>query len=424
MRRGSAVSGAGDRVRRSGASNVASTRTVRMPTPSRSVGVIHGLDVIRFVAAVFVLLFHFAFLAWNEPAGAVGLRAAIGAPPAYLELLSFTWWGWIGVEIFFVISGFVIAMSAEGKSATDFVRGRVLRLAPGLWVFSTVALVVTWQYAEIPWSEAFILYAKSVTLFPKGPWLDGVVWTLTVEAVFYVLIGLLLWSGHFAKLETITLLWGIVTGVFWFACLLAATEALSPKVTVVLDAVRQMYLCRLLLLTTGPFFVLGIVLFLMYRSGPSTVRLGLVGSSLISGEIAIYFSASTNVAVTNMGSDPRLPGLVWLGAVAAIILAMIRARGMRSQSRPDSQLQRILRVLGLASYPLYLVHYISGAWVFGLLLGAGIHRYSALALACLACIACSIGFAVFLEPGLRRSLAKALDRLQGRVSRLRVATPG
>jgi peptidoglycan/LPS O-acetylase OafA/YrhL len=50
--------------------------------------------------------------------------------------------GWVGVEIFFVISGFVIAFTAEGASSRAFLRSRVLRLVPGPWICATIALVL------------------------------------------------------------------------------------------------------------------------------------------------------------------------------------------------------------------------------------------------------------------------------------------
>ena len=47
--------------------------------------------------------------------------------------------GWIGVEIFFVISGYVIASSAEGAAPRTFLRRRAQRLLPAAWVCATIA---------------------------------------------------------------------------------------------------------------------------------------------------------------------------------------------------------------------------------------------------------------------------------------------
>lgn len=71
-----------------------------------------GLDVVRFAAALMVAIYHFGY--WIPATGKV-------------EALSF---GWVGVEIFFVISGFVIAFSAERKSAAAYAKSRFSDYAP------------------------------------------------------------------------------------------------------------------------------------------------------------------------------------------------------------------------------------------------------------------------------------------------------
>src|SRR5262245_1362248 len=83
---------------------------------------IYGLDIVRFFAAVSVAAFHFT---WQNP-------SAIHAAP----------WGWVGVEIFFVISGLVIARSARDSSPARFIAGRFLRLYPAAWVCAVLSALV------------------------------------------------------------------------------------------------------------------------------------------------------------------------------------------------------------------------------------------------------------------------------------------
>src|SRR5256885_15580134 len=66
-----------------------------------------GLDLVRFAAALMVAVYHFAFFApAHDPS---------------LTLHPWANWSWVGVELFFVISGVVIAFSASQKNASQFI---------------------------------------------------------------------------------------------------------------------------------------------------------------------------------------------------------------------------------------------------------------------------------------------------------------
>jgi peptidoglycan/LPS O-acetylase OafA/YrhL len=141
--------------------------------PSR----IRELDSLRGIAAVAVALFHLAYWYGNPP------------PDRWLFL-----WGHYGVELFFLISGFVIFMTLErSKSVYDFAVSRVARLYPAYWV--AVALTSIVAYAAFPrWDSAppsFGVVLVNLTMlqrfFMVGE-IDKSYWTLAIELSFYVAI--------------------------------------------------------------------------------------------------------------------------------------------------------------------------------------------------------------------------------------------
>ncbi len=97
------------------------------PLNSSSVRFKHitGVDVLRFLAAMLVVVFH---LGGHAEKRLVESTYMIG----------WTSIGWIGVQIFFVISGFVIAFSGEKSRASDFVISRIVRLGPGVWICASL----------------------------------------------------------------------------------------------------------------------------------------------------------------------------------------------------------------------------------------------------------------------------------------------
>jgi peptidoglycan/LPS O-acetylase OafA/YrhL len=149
-----------------------------MPAPGRDY--YYGIDLIRFAAALMVSFFHIGFSCWASPTsgGAAMLRDAYALP----ELADVTWFGWVGVEIFFVISGFVIASSAEGATPLSFIRSRVLRLYPAVWICATATALLLLAVGLLSSPKR---YLASMLLVPTGPWIDGQYWTLGVEIVFY-----------------------------------------------------------------------------------------------------------------------------------------------------------------------------------------------------------------------------------------------
>jgi peptidoglycan/LPS O-acetylase OafA/YrhL len=392
---------------------------------SREARILPGLDLVRFCAASLVMFYHFAYWSWHDGPHAIGLRSAIGTGVTYPSLVEASWFGWVGVEIFFVISGLVIAMSAEGRTPGQFLRSRFLRLAPGLWFFATVSLAVTLAYATASPADILRLYVKSILLVPKGPWLDGVYWTLTVEVLFYALMCVVLVTGRRASLDMICIVWLAVTLAFAVSSLAQYAFDLHGPIGKLVYAIRHAYLSRALLLSTGPFFILGLVLFLIHAKGITFTRAALAVAAFLAGEINIYlYGMERTTAVRDFNVWPYTACLAFALAVLAIVVSL--RGGRHPVTQIGAWFARVARTLGLASYALYLVHYVTGAWILGCLLQAGLAPIAALFGACLFCVASSLYFATMIEPHIRAYLARRIDVSLGRfaarrpVPRLRV----
>jgi len=140
------------------------------------------LDALRGFAALFVVFFHYT----THTPYAV----------SFLEL------GVTGVDLFFIISGFVIFMSINKvSSAKEFIINRFSRLYPTYWTvvtFTTVLCLVVSQYQTVAEPISLFKYAANMTMFQhylRAGNIDGTYWTMIIEMVFYILIVILFRAG-------------------------------------------------------------------------------------------------------------------------------------------------------------------------------------------------------------------------------------
>ncbi len=352
-----------------------------------------GLDLVRFAAAFAVMAFH--YFAWTPLARTSTGALVLHGAPASSALAGVSWFGWIGVEIFFVISGFVIAFSAEHASAETFARQRILRLAPAAWICATITLAVTLLLGLARSDVLAAEYWRAMLFLPFGPYIDGVYWTLAIEVSFYLLVFLLLLFGRFAWIEHLAAFIGIGSAAFLFIM------SRRPDLMYVLGDTRWF---ELLLLRHGVFFAMGVFIWAYARHGFSWRRLALFALALVAGwrEIAMAtweFRGGMHIAVSS-----AIPCAVFTAALAAIVLA-IRFNHVLAKHK---RLSGALRVLGLATYPLYLVHQLNGAALLRLEDALGVAPLAGAFFAMAVFVVLAILIATGPEPALRRVLKKVL----------------
>jgi peptidoglycan/LPS O-acetylase OafA/YrhL len=131
------------------------------------------LDSLRGIAAVFVLLHHYTFA---RPEAKYGFQ-----------------YGVTGVDLFFIISGFVIFLSLNKISSwKQFVVNRLVRLYPAYWVcVSFTASIMLFFYFFKNGSFDKWDYLADLTMvqhYFRDNNIDGSYWTLTIELLFYITI--------------------------------------------------------------------------------------------------------------------------------------------------------------------------------------------------------------------------------------------
>ena len=361
-----------------------------------------GLDVIRFCAALMVTLFHLAYWSW-APAESL-TKSVSGGVVEFPTLTGFTWLGWVGVEVFFVISGFVISYSAAGARPMAFLRSRILRLYPAAWVCATATLVAVILLGRGS-PETVSEYARAMTLWVQGPWIDGVYWTLGIEIIFYAVIFVVLCMGRFGSIPMVLGVMTLLSTAFWVAL---AADRVFPRILPVgfLHDLLASPASAFLLLRHGCFFALGGLLWLCQSRRLTLWRAVLLGLCLLSGVLEIFDSARPIVLAIGDSPERRMLACgVWLVAVSCLAAAIFYNEALRKLFGKSAG---VIKFLGLMTYPLYLLHDIIGAALLKAASLAGAPPFLALGLAVVIVVTLSGTVTQFLEPPIRARLRNVL----------------
>lgn len=160
------------------------------------------LDYGRFCAALSVVAFHYLFNGIQN-----GKILSITHIPAAVD---FAKYGYLGVEFFFMISGYVIFFSAKNRSASEFAVSRVIRLYPAFWAAVLFTSFFAYFWGGEKMSVQFMQVITNLTMVPAlfgYGYVDGVYWTLRLELSFYLMVVLFLLIGWQKKLELVFLAW-------------------------------------------------------------------------------------------------------------------------------------------------------------------------------------------------------------------------
>ncbi|MCM2578349.1 acyltransferase family protein [Streptomyces meridianus] len=290
---------------------------------------LYAIDGIRLAAALMVALHHYVGTTRvDRPGNPIWGRPVSEIMPTVFRFASF---GWVGVEIFFVISGFVICMSCWGRSPKEFFVSRVVRLYPAYWIavlFTVTVLVALPGVWRRPQGRDILL---NLTMLQSGSGVrnvDIVYWTLWSELRFYLLFMVVVVMGlTYRRVVVLCCVWG--------AAAMLAPASGFPLLVLGADPGAAWY------------FIAGLALYLMHRFGQDLLLWSILAMAWLMGQRELGMRVEHEDVSSWRGSV--LIFTVFLLVMVAVALGFtdrIRWKG--------------LVTAGCLTYPLYLMHYLAG----------------------------------------------------------------
>jgi peptidoglycan/LPS O-acetylase OafA/YrhL len=278
------------------------------------------IDYARFIAAMAVVIYHYTLIGMSS--GKV-TTFEISEPLAAIAR-----YGLFGVELFFMISGYVIFYSARNRKASEFAVSRALRLLPAYCIAIIFTAIVTYFWGEALFPISLKMVLVNFTLLQSLfhiPHVDGVYWTLLYEVIFYAAVFGLLLLGFGKKLDIIFIAWP------WL--MLAAQVA-----------------------GVGPKHLLGGYYF-YFASGALFALLKDKSSPLVMTSLTLSFVMSTLFSVNHYASIALVPSVLIISSFYLLFLFITYHKAGQVKLAQSA-------LLGALTYPLYLVHSHVGYMIF------------------------------------------------------------
>ena len=285
-----------------------------VPRPDRLL----AIDSLRGVAALWVVIFHFS----------TGVRFfwLTADPSLSIDIAPFTTniQGLLAVDLFFMISGFVIIMTlGRTNSIADFALSRFSRLFPAYWVcfiLTTATIVLVPAANQTITAPQVLAGATMFNAYLGFNPVETVYWSLAVELAFYTIMAGVFAAGLLNRIELLGGAWLIMSALLF---------TLFPNVGAMLPWRVQ----TASILPYTPLFLAGILLYRTRMHGWTVTRATLLAACFLV-RLATFHSAEAIVGTVLIFAVFTAASLGWAGFLC----------------------WRPIVSLGAISYPLYLVH--------------------------------------------------------------------
>jgi peptidoglycan/LPS O-acetylase OafA/YrhL len=327
---------------------------------------INVIDAFRGVSILCVLAYHY-LVWWAPPFHAFNLYGYTHRYPPILEL------GSMGVEVFFVISGLVIAMTlSQCRDAVEFAVKRFARLYPAYVVAATLTFALMLAVGPPVFKSSWTDYLAGFSMISKDlhhAYVEGSYWSLGVDVKFY------LWAAiGFALLRR----------NFWI--FLVGIAVLGVALAPIFPGISE----RILIVKFMPLFLFGMAAWLGLLAHRGR-------ESLVAAIVAAVLYA-THLEHFGLSVAPHWAAHAFiLGVSGLMILLLWLVPGARLGP---------LTFVGRISYSLYLLHHRIGVTIISALTARGAPDFLAIVAAVAVCGTLAwISFRMIEEPGRKAVMA-------------------
>ena len=285
---------------------------------------LQAFDLLRLVAVLAVIFYHYGF---RGPPSHGATQVALP------WMAGFSQYGFLGVPIFFIISGFVIAYSAEGRTATGFAIARFSRIYPTFLFCMSLTFLALLTMGPPAFYTSFAQWCANLFIAAPAfhqPYMDGAYWSLVVEVVFYAWVAVLMAIKVFPRrLDLIILVWLSLT----FANELTIDAPIFE---------------RLFLADDSGFFAVGLVIYEFYR-GRRDLKLYTIFA--LSAGTAVFQSLHRAERIDSPAGVSLDSGVIVAICLISIAIIFLATR-LRRLPLPAG----LVMAIGGITYPLYLLH--------------------------------------------------------------------
>lgn len=297
---------------------------------------ISTLDGLRLIAIMMVMFGHYYNFSKNDIIRVIAI------------------YGYIGVPFFFIISGFVIYMSLEKcKNYTEFLKKRYLRLAPAMFICSTITFLFfkfinnsEYYYHSRQWINYLIantfIDPNFFNIFynrVKFYYIDNAYWSLWVEVNFYIIMGYLYFRSPKNVIRNYVILCTIGIPIFLLFSSEMGHKVLSPFFSHEFIKYMKLVSRAFAFFHECLWFLIGILLYKLFKNPK--------------GKKYVYYIIIVFILLMIWSKDVVI-SLIYIGIFLVYMTFVYRPQYLSFLTN------KVIARLGVVSYSIYLIHYHIG----------------------------------------------------------------